>query len=275
MKKLIILLFLLAFSFSFSQNGKIKLKSSNFKPGEENIYVYEVPSGIVIPDNSLVGVVFSGSTKGSFKNKYVPLLKKGIDYEFSAKVPDLTNVLFLAVVDSKNKTVDNNAEKGYVIYLNTKTKEDLENAKLTQLGFSWAADYILKTKITSEENIVQYEEIFEQNPKLTETDNYLDYLYMKYQTNKEETTPKLIQIAQKLEKSNNEKELTSAYNIYSKIRNKEKETVLKKQIIETFPRGDIAKSDFWYSYYSDRYRTINSILESQKNIIQFSMTILI
>jgi thiol-disulfide isomerase/thioredoxin len=262
MKKSILLLFLLAFSFSYSQNGKIKLKNSIFKSGEENIYVYEAPSGIVIPDNSLVGVVFSGSTKGSYKNKYVPLLKKGSDYEFSVKVSDSTSVLSLAVVDSKNKTVDNNTEKGYVV--NLKTKQDLENAKLSQLSIIWAVNYILKTKITPEETIKQYEELFKQNPKLTETDNYVDYLNLKYRINKEETEPKLIQIAQKLEKSKDEKDLNTAYSIYSNLKNKEKETVLKKQIIATFPKGDVAKSDFWYSYYSNISRTVESTLESQK-----------
>jgi thiol-disulfide isomerase/thioredoxin len=265
MKKSILLLFLLAFSFSYSQNGKIKLKDSNFKSGEENIYVYEAPYGIVIPDNSLVSVFFAGSTKGDYKNKYVPLLKKGTDYEFSVKVSDSTSVLTLAVVDSKNKTVDNNAEKGYVVYLNTKTKQDLENAKLSQLSIIWAVNYILNTKITPEESIKQYDELFKQNPKLTETDYYIDYLLnLKYDLNKEETTPKLIQIAQKLEKSKDEKELTTAYTIYSKIRNTEKETVLKKQIIATFPKGDVAKNDFWYSYYSNISRTVESTLESQK-----------
>lgn len=265
MKKSILLLFLLTFSFSYSQNGKIKLKDSNFKSGEENIYVYEAPSGIVIPDNSLVSVFFAGSTKGNYKNKYVPLLKKGTNYEFSVKVSDSTSVLTLAVVDSKNKTVDNNAEKGFVVYLNTKTKQDLENAKLSQLSIIWAVNYILNTKITPEETIKQYDELFKQNPKLTETDYYIEYLLnLKYDLNKEETTPKLIQIAQKLEKSKDEKELTTAYTIYSKIRNKEKETILKKQIIATFPKGDVAKNDFWYSYYSNTLRTVESTLESQK-----------
>ncbi len=264
MKKSIILLFLLVFNFSFSQNGKIQLKNANFKPGEENEYVYESPDGIVIPDNSLVAVVFSGTTKGSFKNKYVPLLKKGADYEFSTKVPDSTSVLFLGIVDSKNKTVDNNAEKAHVVYLNTKTKQDLERAKLSQLKITWAADYILKTKITSDEIIAEYEALFKQNPKLMETDNYLDYLYLKNKTNREETAPKLIQIAQKLEKSKDEKELTTAYTIYSNLKNIEKQTVLKKQIIESFSKGEMAKFDYIMSFFSSKDKTEESILAAKQ-----------
>ncbi|WP_291099820.1 MULTISPECIES: TlpA family protein disulfide reductase [unclassified Flavobacterium] len=264
MKKSIILLFLLVFNFSFSQNGKIQLKNADFKPGEENGYIYKLTDGIAIPDNSLVAIVFSGGKRGSFKNKYVPLLKKGADYEFSTKIPDSTSVLFLAIVDSKNKTVDNNAEKAYVVYLNTKTKKDIEKAKLSQLSIFWAANYMLKTKITPEEIIAQYEDLFKQNPKLKETDNYLDYLNLKYKTNKEETAPKLTQYAEKSEKSKEEKDLTKAYSIYSNLKNIEKTAVLEKQILERYPTGELAKSNFWYSYYNDRTRTANSTLESQK-----------
>lgn len=264
MKKSIILLFLLAFSFSFAQSGKIQLKNPEFKPGVENEYIYKSADEIKIPHNSLIAVVYSGKTKGSFKNKYVPLLKKGTDYEFTLKVPDSTNVLFLCLVDSKNKTVDNNSEKAYVVYLNSKTKQDLENAKLSQLNIFWAANYMLKTKISQEETIAHYEDLFKQNPKLKETAVYVDYLNLKYRINKEETAPKLIQIAQKLEKSNDEKDLNTAYTIYSNLKNIEKETLLKKQIIKSFPKGDVAKSDFWYSYYNNSLRTVNSTLESQK-----------
>jgi len=265
MKKSIILLFLLTFSFSFSQSGKIQLKNASFKSGEENVYVYESPSGIVIPDNSLVAVVFSGSTKGSFKNKYVPLLKKGTDYEFSAKVPDSTNVLFLAIVDSKNKTVDNNTEKGYVVYLNTKTKQDLEKAMLSQLNLTWVANYMLKTKITPEENIAEYEVLFKQNPKLMETDNYLNYLYLKFRINKDETTPKLIQYAQKAENKNTEKDLTAAYYIYFNLKDKVKSTELKQRILANYPTGELAKNDFMNSFFSIENPTESYVLESLKN----------
>lgn len=260
MKKSIILIFLFIFNISFSQKGKIQLKNDNFKSGKENNYLYESPSGVTIPDNSLVAAVYLESTKGTIKNKYVPLLEKGTNFEFALQVPDSTSFLFLAIVDSKNKIVDNNTEKGYVVYLNAKTKQNLEKAKLSQLNMTWAADHFLKTKITSEEILAQYEELFKQNPGLTETKYYLNYLFAKYKINKEETTPKLIQLAQKLEKKNTEKDLTSAYSIYSNLRNREKATELKKQIIATFPKGEMAKNDYIMSFYSSKDKTEESIL---------------
>ena len=267
MKKSIILLFLLVFSFSYSQNGKIKLKDSNFKPGKENIYVYEVPSGIVIPNNSLVSAVYSEKEDNSFKNKYYPLIKNGTDYEFTAKVSDSTNVIFLVIVDSKNKTVDNNAEKGYIIYLNNKTKEEDEKAKLNQLKLSNYSNYILNLKITPEEIITEYEALFKQNPQLMETDNYLNYLYLKFRINKEETSPKLIQYAQKAENKNTEKDLNTAYDIYSTLKNKLKATELKQHIIANYPTGEIAKYDFLSSFFSTENPTESYILESLKNYV--------
>ena len=263
MKKSIILLFLLVFSFSYSQNGKIKLKDSNFKPGEENIYVYEVPSGIVIPDNSLVSAVYSEKKDNSFKHKYYPLIKKGTDYEFTTKVPDSTQVIFLVIVDSKNKTVDNNAEKGYVVYPDHKT----EKAKLNQLKLSNYSNYILNLKITPEEIIAEYEALFKQNPKLMETDNYLNYLNLKFRISKEEITPKLIQYAQKAENKNIEKDLTASYYIYSNLKNKIKAAELKQRILANYPTGEFSKNDFLYSFFSIENPTESYVLESLKNYV--------
>lgn len=263
MKKSILLLFLFTFSFSYSQNGKIKLKDSNFKSGEENIYVYEAPSGKVIPDNSLVSAVYSEQKKNSFKHKYYPLIKKGTHYEFTTKVPDSTNVIFLVIVDSKNKTVDNNAEKGYVVYLDYKT----EKAKLDQLKLTNYSNYILSLKITPEEMITGYESLFKVNPKLMETDNYLNYLYLKFRINKEETTPKLMQYAQKAENKNTEKDLTDSYYIYSDLKNKIKAAELKQRILANYPTGEFAKNDFLSSFFKIENPTESYILESLKNYV--------
>lgn len=262
MKKPILLLFLLAFSFSFSQNGKIKLKDSNFKSGEENVYVYEVPSGIVIPANSLVSAVYS-EKENSFKHKYYPLVKKGTEYEFTTKVPDSTHVLFLVIVDSKNKTIDNNAEKGYVVHPDHKT----EKAKLDQLKLSNYSNYILNLKITPEETIAEYEALFEQNPKLMETDNYLNYLNLKFRNSKEETTPKLIQYAQKAENKNIEKDLIASYYIYSNLKNKIKAAELKQRILVNYPTGEFAKNDFLNSFFSIENPTESYVLESLNNYV--------
>ncbi len=135
---------MLSFTFSFAQKEKIKLKNVAFKPGEINEFVYQIPDGIIVPENSLVSFLISDSKKASSKNKFVPLLKKGIDYEFSIKIPDSTYCSYMTIVDSKNKIVDNNFEKGYVVYMNPKTKTEIEEAKLSELSLIYAANYFLK-----------------------------------------------------------------------------------------------------------------------------------
>lgn len=262
MKKLIILLFLLLFQFSFSQNGKITLKNADYKPGEVNEFVYKMPDGIAITDNLLVSIVFSENTIGKFKIKYEPLLKKGNQFEFSTKTPDVNHALFIGIVDSKNKTVDTNSDKGYVVYLNDKSKEATAISTLNHLKLSAYANYVLKLKIESSETITAYEELFKQNPKLMETDSYLDYLYLKFRTNKDETAPKLLQYAQKAETKNTEKDLVAAYYIYSNLKNKEKTAELKQRILSNFPTSDVAKYDQMNAFFSVENPTESFVLES-------------
>ena len=151
--------------------------------------------------------------------------------------------------------------------MNNKTKEEDEKAKLNQLKLSNYSNYILNLKITPEEIITEYEALFKQNPQLMETDNYLNYLYLKFRINKEETSPKLIQYAQKAENKNTEKDLNTAYDIYSTLKNKLKATELKQHIIANYPTGEIAKYDFLSSFFSTENPTESYILESLKNYV--------
>ncbi len=90
MNKLLVLFFLLSFKISFSQEGKFYLKSSEARPGFENLYGYEPPHGLSVPENAVVRIVYD------FVNpKQVSLIKKANKYEFSVKLPDSVNfVLF-------------------------------------------------------------------------------------------------------------------------------------------------------------------------------------
>jgi thiol-disulfide isomerase/thioredoxin len=261
MKKSIALLFLMVFTFSFSQNGKIQLKNPDFKSGEENEFIYESPKGLLIPENSVVTITHEG-----FKTKSFPLTKKETNYEFNLKVPDSTSFLYLAITDTKNKIIDNNVEKGYVIYLKNKSKEELEKAKLAQLGLFRFANYYLKLNITPKETATQYEELFKQNPKLKETNGYLEYLYIQYKENKDETAPKLIELAEKLEKKNDEKSLQSALDIYANLKmSNTKEQEIRNLILTKYPKGEIAKQDFMKTFYETKDKTESYILESLKN----------
>ena len=127
MNKLLIILFLVSSTTSFSQAGKIYLKDSAIEPGVENMYVYEPPKGLLIPDDAVVSVVYD------FANpKPVPLFKKDDKYEFSLQLPDSINFVMFAVSDVRKTTIDNNFDKGFVVYLKNKTKTQLEASQLNK-----------------------------------------------------------------------------------------------------------------------------------------------
>ena len=129
MKKSIFFIFLLISFFSFSQNGKIYPKKGDIKSVGSNTYVYEPPLGLTVPENALVNLFYA-----PFNNRIVSLIKKDINYEFTITVPDSIQFLIMTVTDQKKKIIDSNSEKGYVVYLKNRTKEELEKAKLSNLS---------------------------------------------------------------------------------------------------------------------------------------------
>ena len=69
MNKIFLLVFLISFNLSFSQQGKIYLKEGT------NIYVYEPPKGLLIPENAVVRIAYESKIPDP-----VALLKKEVGY---------------------------------------------------------------------------------------------------------------------------------------------------------------------------------------------------
>lgn len=96
MNKLLTLFLLIFFNASFSQQGKIHLKNSEIKPGFENVYIYEPPKRLFIPDNAVVKVIYDFGNPNP-----IPLLRKESQYEFSLKLPDSASFVTFAISDAK------------------------------------------------------------------------------------------------------------------------------------------------------------------------------
>ena len=261
MKNTIVLLCSLVFNVSFSQNGTVETKNQKFIPGVENTFVYQSPNGLVVPENSKVIIVYEG-----FIKKTLPLQKKQGNFEFNIKLPDTIRFIQVAISDSKNNVIDSNNEKSYVVYLKNETPEELEKAKLVQLGMFRFTNYFLKTNFTTKQIADEYETLFQQNPKLKENSTaYLEYLYVLNGENKEKTTPKLRLLAEKLEKKNDEKSLTMAYDIYQNIKTATiKQEALKNRVLKKYPNGTFAKRSFMMQFYENQNKTESYILETAK-----------
>ena len=260
MKKAIFVLLLIASSFTYSQSGKIYPKNPEIKSGEENIYIYEPSKGILIDENSLATIVYE-----QFNKKYVPLIRKENKYEFSIKVPDSISVLIIAIHDKKNNVVDSNSDKGFVVFLKNKTKEDVENANLSYLSQSNLANYFLQLKIPPTETITQFEKLYQQNPKLKEDASFDTYLHLKFENDKENSKPDLITRANFLALQNNEKSLIVASEYYALLKMFNENDKLIKLILEKYPKGELAKRNFFNAFYGERDKTEQYILDGLKN----------
>ena len=260
MKKLLVIFFLISFKASFSQEGKIYLKNSALTPGVENVFVYEPPKGLLIPDNAVVRIAYQLNIP-----KPVPLVKKETTYEFSLTLPDSLNFVMFTISDVKKNMIDDNNNKGFVIYLKNKTKEQLEIAKLNKLQLSYYENYALGLKFTEDDIIPEIEELYTQNPSLKKKqDAYVFYLQLKYKKNNAAAKPGVIKYAQQLENKNNEKDLMTAANLYAMIGMKEKAAAIKKISLTKYPNGDFARNSFWEKIYGNQNPSEQFYLDNLK-----------
>ncbi len=257
MKKLIIIFCLISFKTSFSQEGKIYLKNSEIASGIENVYVYEPAKGLFIPEDAVARVVHD------FANpKRIPLVKKENKYEFSLKLPGSSTFVMFAIGDAKKNTIDNNNGKGFVVYLNNKTKAEVEAAKLNRLKFSEYANYALGLSISQDEIIAEIEELYKQNPALKkDQDSYVYYLRLKYRKDNVTAKPEIIKYARLLENKNDEKSLSIAIDLYAMLKMQEKVEQITGVVLKRYPKGELAKRSFFSEIYSNKGTTEKYILD--------------
>jgi len=257
MNKLIILFFLISFKTSFSQEGKIYLKNSKIAPGVENVYVYEPPKRLLIPDNTFVSVLYDFAN-----SKPIPLVKRESKYEFSLKLPDSIKFVMFTIIDAMKNTIDNNNDKGFIVYLKNRTKEQLESAKLDKLRLSDYENYELGLNILPEQIISEMGKIYKANPKLKKEQNaYVYYLQLKYSKNIYGAKTELTRYAHLLEMKNNEKDLSLAIELYSILKMKNKVEQITGNVLKKYPKGELAKNNFINEMYSNKNTNEQYFLE--------------
>lgn len=266
MKNPIVFIFLLISIYTFSQNGRIYPKSVDIISGGLNTYVYQPPTGLTLPDNAVINLVYM-----PFVNRTIPLIKKNANYEFTITVPDSIMFLNMTVTDQAKKIIDSNSDKGYVVYLKNRTKEELDKAKLSNLSYVGQSNYLLKLNVTPEETISQFDELYTQNPALKEDDSYSYYLYLQYKKDNEKFKPVVIEYAEKLIKKGDEKSLLMASAIYSLLKMNDKCIEIEGIALKKYPKGQFAKNKFFKEFYSNQSRTEKFIKdEMNKYISEFN-----
>ncbi len=249
MRNLSIAILLFSATCAFSQNGRIDLKNQAADANGQTTFLYEPPTGLYLPEDIQVHVSCS-----DIQNKSIPLKKKGSAYEFSMKLPPKSTVLFFAVNDGEQNTVDNNHGKGYVVYLKDPDAEGFEQTLLEEIQSAGMAGYFLKLDITSEDVLKAYDSLFATYPGLKTGSEYATYLLVRFQNDKEGTRPELVAFAEKMAGKDDEKSLTAAYSIYNRLQMNQEMSALEKEAMEKYPKGEIAKNTFMADVYSVRDR---------------------
>ena len=262
MKKSIVFILLVISTCSFSQNGKIYPKKGDIKSVGSNTYVYEPPLGLTVPENALVNLFYA-----PFNNRIVSLIKKDINYEFTITVPDSIQFLIMTVTDQKKKIIDSNTEKGYVVYLKNRTKEELEKAKLSNLSNFGLTNYFLKLNITPDEILSQFDELYAQNPALKKDVSYSTYLYLQYHKDNSRFKPLVIEYAEQLIQKGDEKSLLTASGMYSSLKMNDKCIEIERIALNKYPIGEFAKNKFFKGYFSEKDKTEKFILDEMKEFI--------
>ncbi|MFD2941392.1 TlpA disulfide reductase family protein [Flavobacterium notoginsengisoli] len=257
MKKIYILLFFAVVSNLFSQNGKIYLKNPKFKIGAENTYVYEPAQGIVIKENYKASIIDS-----YYDSQTQKLVKKGKNYEFTAKVADSARTLIVMITNAQ-EIIDNNKDQGYVVYLKTQNASELGKTLASEIAMGNFANYFLKLKIDlkPEAQVAAYEKLFEKYPDLKSDKSYMSYLYQKSQINKEESNKEALVFAEKCLKKNTEEDDMLANDAYSMNRMSDEKAKLEKEILTKYPSGKLAKNQFINRFFAKKDKTEDYILK--------------
>lgn len=265
MKKIIILLFIAFINNAFSQTGKVYLKDSKFNIGAENIYIYEPPKGLSIPENSTANIIFASDNDEGLEFK--KLSKKDNFYEFTLKVSDSIRTLLLSI-NNVSKVIDNNNEKGYVVLLKTQNKVELSKTLANEINMRIYGNFSLKLKIDTNPaiTVADYEALFVKYPNLKEDKVFYNYLTAKEQIDKEKSKIEFLAFAKKCIQKNTEEYLVLASNIYNRTGMLKEKEKLDQEILKKYPGGQLEKMKFIQEFYIHPNKTEAYILESMDTV---------
>ena len=251
MKRVTLLVVLMLITNLFAQKGKMYLKSTDDST-KECVFVYETPKGEVLGAQPKVNFVYKAGEL--YLQKTVALIKAGEDYQFAFNFKSNEAYLIIATIADVSGEMDNNESKGYVVFLNTKSPQAVEQSKIDEVQLSSYANFVLHLNISPQVLLDKYEQLYKTYPKLKSGKTYLDYLIAKYQVKKEAVASELLAYASKKEKSEKEEDLIAAFEVYGVLRNEDKKGALKKVIFIKFPKGSLAQDYFFEDFYnkSDR-----------------------
>jgi thiol-disulfide isomerase/thioredoxin len=271
------------FLFCNAQNKSgITTKEIPPRAGFENLYVYQPPANLLLPDKMEALVIYQ--SKHQYYHKYIAVNKVGNRYQFLFKPPDSTSVLIMGMVDAKvnnadysalmatRKKVVDNSGAGFIFYLHNNQGKPFADEKivLADLLRNYAA-YYLDTKTEEKFRLKMYQDSYKLHPELVNEDSYLDYLTLLNDESEDAARPQLMAYIKRMEKvQNNETKWLNAVSAYSLLKMDVAQQELEHKILMKYPNGEFAKQKFWKNFYAIYKRdgdTEQSILDSMNRYI--------
>ncbi len=230
----------------------------------ENLYSYQPPEHLQIPDKIYASVVYN--SKNWYYTKVIPINKTDSSYQFLFAAPDSTQVLLFSIIDDKKNTIDNNNDLGFKIYLYDNNGAVQPSARLAAadlLGYYAPRILKLNAERSREQAISLYEEGYKMSPALKNENSYRAYLSMLYEEKKDTVKPELIAYARKMAAAqNDEQKWMNAINIYSVLKMVEEKQKVESKVLSKKPNGQLAIRKFWDEFYSVEKPTEQTILLS-------------
>ena len=255
----------------FAQN-KIGIVSKISKPkaGIENSFVYYPPAHLAIPDSIYASVIYE--TNSGMHNKLIPIKIIDKKYEFSFKENDSVNTFIATITDANNKQLDNNSDQGFSIYLYGKNGVVPGAAYISAanlLSFPALRYFNLNRDKLQLQIMSLYEKGYKISPSLNRDAYYVYYLNLLYQQKKDTVKPKLIAIAKRMSMAkDDELQWMNAIKIYQLLQMSKEAALIVKKAISTYPKGGIAKNNFWEIFDSTPDKTEQFILASMNEFVQ-------
>jgi len=252
MKRLLILVFAFSTVFAYSQ-GKIYPVKNDAKKQ----FAYEPAKGVVVPEKAVVLIITDNDVKK------VPLNNSGKGYTFAPALPDSIYGFIAGIIDAEGNVIDNNAGKGYTTVLKNKTAAETNKSELLLLGRYRYSAYYLKTGSTIKDIISLYDGIYKAAPALKNDLplSYNDYLLLEYQDGKGANKAELLEFTQQLSKKGDEKSLLAAANNYKRLNMTTEYNQIYKNVLEKYPKGLAAKTEFWNAYRSSADKSEEGVLK--------------
>ncbi len=253
MKKLLSISCLLGFLIvqnAFSQTkDHLKLSDPYPAPGEKITVIYD-PAGTALEGKKDLDAVVYFIDNKNYPAADIDLKPNGNFVKGSFTIPTTAKAFFVKI--SKDETIDDNSEKGY-LYLIYKDKKPVAGAYASKafVLFTGLGQDLAKIKKDKEEAFLLYNKDFQLHPEIKD-DYKADYYFLLGSEKSAKFSNALNEGLNALIKSDKEKDLLLASSISARLNRKVTTDSITTVIKTKFPNGELVKNELAEAFNKEK-----------------------